>query len=266
MPALKWGGAWGRGSESRGPCNRRHRLPRSPPAGRDTPFGRCLPFKARTRAAYAGLSMACMQGGRNSVVRRRRARNMSGEAASRAELGLSRRAARFRRSRVRPREGARERGSLSFSSRGGPLVISVAVREKADAVARSLVSRQRGGQCDRRCGHRACCRRAARTPITWPRAVGQIPIFFGQRPQRQGPSTRRTISRVSISTCRMSRCSTSAHGLTYGRFVLSNLRITPERVTESDIIEVRVAVTNEGARGRRKRRCSFLPHGQKWRA
>jgi beta-glucosidase len=38
------------------------------------------------------------------------------------------------------------------------------------------------------------------------------------------------------------------YGLTYGRFSLSNLRVSPSVVSEGDTIEVRVDVKNEGAR------------------
>src|SRR6185312_5515894 len=38
------------------------------------------------------------------------------------------------------------------------------------------------------------------------------------------------------------------HGLTYGKFAYSSLRVTPARVRETDTIEVRVNVTNEGTR------------------
>jgi beta-glucosidase len=36
------------------------------------------------------------------------------------------------------------------------------------------------------------------------------------------------------------------HGLTYGRFALSNLRVTPRQVRESDTVEVSVDVANVG--------------------
>jgi beta-glucosidase len=37
-------------------------------------------------------------------------------------------------------------------------------------------------------------------------------------------------------------------GLTYGRFALSNLRVTPAEVEEHDNIKIRVDVVNEGSR------------------
>jgi beta-glucosidase len=36
------------------------------------------------------------------------------------------------------------------------------------------------------------------------------------------------------------------HGLTYGKFRFSNLRVTPERITSSDTISIQVDVTNDG--------------------
>jgi beta-glucosidase len=77
--------------------------------------------------------------------------------------------------------------------------------------------------------------------------VGQIPIFFGQRPSGRpfNPQDHFTSKYLDVSNEPLFHF---GHGLTYGRFVLSNLRVTPERVAEGDTIEVRVTVTNEGAR------------------
>jgi beta-glucosidase len=38
------------------------------------------------------------------------------------------------------------------------------------------------------------------------------------------------------------------HGLTYGRFALSNLRVTPVDAEDTDTMQIRVDVRNEGAR------------------
>jgi beta-glucosidase len=88
---------------------------------------------------------------------------------------------------------------------------------------------------------------SGRTPITWPRALGQVPIFYGQRncgrPENpQDHFTSRYLDSPNSSLFPF------GHGLTYGRFALSNLRVTPQSATEQEIIEVTVDVTNDGAR------------------
>jgi len=86
-----------------------------------------------------------------------------------------------------------------------------------------------------------------RTPMAWPRAVGQIPVFFGQRPSGRpaNPQDHYTSKYLDVPN---EPFFPFGHGLTYGRFVLSNLRVTPDHVLESDTIEVRIDVTNEGTR------------------
>lgn len=88
---------------------------------------------------------------------------------------------------------------------------------------------------------------SGRTPITWPRALGQVPLFYGQRNcgRPENPKDHFTSKYLDSPT---SSLFPFGHGLTYGRFALSNLRVTPESATEQQIFEVTVDVTNEGAR------------------
>lgn len=88
---------------------------------------------------------------------------------------------------------------------------------------------------------------SGRTPVSWPRALGQVPIFYGQRNcgRPENPKDHFTSKYLDSPT---SALFPFGHGLTYGRFELSNLRVTPESATEQEIIEVTVDVTNEGAR------------------
>jgi beta-glucosidase len=69
--------------------------------------------------------------------------------------------------------------AILFSGR--PLVVPWLI-EQADAVLAAWFPGQRGGQfavADVIFGRVSP---SGRTPMSWPRAVGQIPIFFGQRP------------------------------------------------------------------------------------
>jgi len=84
-----------------------------------------------------------------------------------------------------------------------------------------------------------------RTPITWPRAVGQVPIFFGQRPSGR-PMDPKDYFTSKYHDVPNDPLYPFGHGLTYGRFVLSNLRVTPDSVAERQEIEVAIDISNEG--------------------
>jgi beta-glucosidase len=88
---------------------------------------------------------------------------------------------------------------------------------------------------------------SGRTPITWPRAVGQIPLYFGQRhcgrpTEPVGPFSSGYIDEPHTPLFPF------GHGLSYGRFGMSNLRVTPESATPSATVEIRVDIENQGAR------------------
>ncbi len=84
-----------------------------------------------------------------------------------------------------------------------------------------------------------------RTPISWPRAVGQVPVFFGQRPSGRpfNPDDRFTSRYLDVAN---EPLYAFGHGLTYGRFTLANLRVTPQAVRETDTVEARIDVANKG--------------------
>lgn len=84
-----------------------------------------------------------------------------------------------------------------------------------------------------------------RTPITWPRAVGQVPIFFGQRPSGR-PMDAKDYFTSKYQDVPNDPLYPFGHGLSYGRFTLSNLRVTPDSVGEHQQIDVSVDLVNEG--------------------
>jgi beta-glucosidase len=88
---------------------------------------------------------------------------------------------------------------------------------------------------------------SGRTPITWPRALGQIPLFYSQRNsgRPENPNDHYTSKYLD---CPSSPLIPFGFGLTYGRFAYANLRLSAEAATVEDSIEVSVDVTNEGAR------------------
>ncbi len=172
------------------------------------------------------------------------ASNMSGEAASRAHPGLPGRQREFAQTVL---QCARARGIpvVAVLFTGRPLVLPWLI-EKADAVLAAWFPGSEAGNAiaDVITGRISP---SGRTPVTWARAAGQIPIFFGQRPggRPSDPHDPFTSKYLDVANTPQFHF---GHGLSYGRFRLSNLRVTPERVTESDSLEVRIDVTNTGAR------------------
>jgi beta-glucosidase len=77
--------------------------------------------------------------------------------------------------------------------------------------------------------------------------AGQTPLFFGQRPSSRPADPKDPFTSKYLDTPNEPLFA-FGHGLSYGRFALSNLRVLPRQVRESDTIEMRVDVTNEGAR------------------
>jgi beta-glucosidase len=88
---------------------------------------------------------------------------------------------------------------------------------------------------------------SGRTPITWPRALGQIPLFYSQRAcgRPENPDDRFTSKYLDSPS---SPEFPFGFGLTYGRFSYTNLRVAPESATAGDVIDITVDVTNDGAR------------------
>ena len=88
---------------------------------------------------------------------------------------------------------------------------------------------------------------SGRTPISWPRALGQVPIFFGQRPGGRPADAKDHFTSKYLDVPN-EPLYPFGHGLTYGQCAVSNLRVMPASVTESDTIEARIDVSNRGGR------------------
>jgi beta-glucosidase len=80
---------------------------------------------------------------------------------------------------------------------------------------------------------------SGRLPITFPVAEGQLPLTYDHKPTGRGDDYVDLTGQPLFPF---------GHGLTYGRFTYSDLRVTPGSVAESDTIRVQVQVTNEGDR------------------
>ena len=172
------------------------------------------------------------------------AANMSGEAASRGCLDLPGQQ-RALAEAVLERAHELDKRVVVVLFSGRPLVVPW-LFETADAVLAAWFLGSEAGNAiaDVLAGRVSP---GGRTPIGWPRAQGQIPVFFGERPTGR-PANRNDHYTSKYLDIPNEPLFPFGHGLTYGRFVLSGLRVTPDRVSETGTLEVSVDVTNEGAR------------------
>jgi len=171
------------------------------------------------------------------------AAEMSGEAASRAHPELPGEQRALAEAVI---EGARA-GRIPVVVVlfcGRPLIVPWLV-ERADALLIAWFPGTEGGNAvaDVLTGRASP---SGRTPITWPRALGQIPLFYGQRNsgRPENPADRFTSKYLDSPS---SPLIPFGFGLTYGRFAYANLAVSPESASAGDTIEVSVDVTNEGA-------------------
>jgi len=161
------------------------------------------------------------------------AATMSGEAASRAHLGLpglqqQLADAVFDRAKGKP--------VIVILFSGRPLVIPE-LAGRADALIASWFPGSEAGNAiaDVVTGKTVP---SGKTPVSWPRAVGQIPVFFGQRPGGRpfNPADHYTSHYSDVDN---SPLFPFGHGLSYATFDIANLRMTSGGAA--------VDVTNTGA-------------------
>ena len=145
---------------------------------------------------------------------------MSGEAASRAYLDLPGRQ-RALAEAVFDRARTLRLPVIVVLFSGRPLIVPWLV-ERADAV---LAAWFLGSEAGSAIGDviTGTVSPSGRTPVSWARALGQVPLFFGQRPSGRpaDPKDRFTSKYLDVPN---EPLFPFGHGLTYGRFTLSNLR------------------------------------------
>jgi beta-glucosidase len=164
---------------------------------------------------------------------------MSGEAASRVDLGLPGR----QRALAEAVLGLGKPVVVTLSS-GRPLTLPW-LFERAGAVLATWFLGQEAGRAiaDVVTGK---FNPTGRLPVSWPRHVGQVPIFYNEL-----PSGRPFAPGVHYSSTYLDAPPTPqfpfGHGLSYSRFSLFDLHCEPTRVEGDDTIDVSVAVHNESA-------------------
>jgi beta-glucosidase len=87
---------------------------------------------------------------------------------------------------------------------------------------------------------------SAKLPVTVPRGLGQVPIFYAERPTGRPPSAERWTSRYLDE--RVDPLFPFGFGLSYTRFEYAGLEVSPGATGPAGKIEVRVRVKNAGSR------------------
>jgi beta-glucosidase len=172
------------------------------------------------------------------------AATMSGEAASRAHLGLPGRQREFAEA-VFERAKRLRKPVIVILFSGRPLVVPWLVEKSNAMLAAWFLGSEAGNAIgDVILGHVSP---SGRTPVSWARAAGQVPIFFGERPTGRpaDPNDYYTSKYLDVSN---EPLFPFGYGLSYGQFKYSNLRVPRESVAERDTVVVRVDVMNEGSR------------------
>jgi beta-glucosidase len=162
---------------------------------------------------------------------------MSGEAASRVDLGLP---------------GRQRALAEAILDLGKPVVVTLSsgrpltlpwLFERADAVLATWFLGHEAGHAvaDVLTGK---FNPSGRLPVSWPRHVGQVPIFYNEF-----PSGRPYVPGVHYSSTYLDQPPTPqfpfGHGLSYSRFELNDLRCEPTRAKADDSLEVSLGVHNE---------------------
>jgi beta-glucosidase len=169
---------------------------------------------------------------------------MSGEAASRAHPHLPGRQRHLADS-VFDRARALGKPVIVILFSGRPLIVPWLIERADAAIAAWFPGSEAGnGIADVLTGRVSP---SGRTPVTWARNLGQVPLFYAARPTGRAadPNDKYTSKYLDSSNDPLFPF---GHGLNYGRFVLSNLRSSKETLQEGETLTVRVDVANQGPR------------------
>jgi beta-glucosidase len=162
---------------------------------------------------------------------------MSGEAASRADLGLPGRQRALA-------EAVLDLGKpvVVLISSGRPLTLPW-LFERANAF---LATWFLGGSA----GHAVAdvltgrFNPTGKLPLSWPRVIGQVPIFYRQRPTGRPtqPGEHYSSSYLDVPATPQFPF---GHGLSYSRFALLDLTCSPSSARAGEFVEVSVTVAND---------------------
>jgi beta-glucosidase len=195
------------------------------------------------RSGIAAAVAAC-EGAEAIVLCLGEAAVMSGEAASRADPGLPGQQQALAEA-VAAHARARRVPFIVVLFSGRPLVIPWLAQHADALVAAWFLGCEAGNAlADVLTGKVSP---SGRTPMSWPRSVGQVPVYFGQRPTGRpaDPKDKFTSKYLDVANDPLYPF---GHGLTYGQFTIDKLRVSATTLRPGQTITVEVDVTNTGAR------------------
>jgi beta-glucosidase len=165
--------------------------------------------------------------------------DLSGEGGSRARPGLP-----GRQAELLAAVAAAGRPIVTVLTAGRPL-IEAAVFERSNAVLMAWGPGTAGGDAiaDVITGR---AEPGGRLPVTWPETVGQIPIFFGQRPTGRPPEEGNRYTARYIDGPVTPRFS-FGHGLSYATFRYGPPVLSVATLAPGETLEVTVDVENTSA-------------------
>ena len=181
-------------------------------------------------AAAADLVVLCL--GENGL--------MSGEGASRGRPGLPGRQAELARAIL-----ALGRPTVVLLTAGRPLIEPWLFETAGTIVATLALGSEAGnGVADLLSGDADF---TGRLPFTWPVDVGQIPIFFSQRPTGRpaDPGNRYSARYIDLP---VEPLFPFGHGLAYAAIELANVRVDRQTLSDGEVLTVEVEATNPSAR------------------
>lgn len=166
--------------------------------------------------------------------------DMSGEAASRARLGLPGRQQALADTMLDLRKPV-----IMMLSSGRPLMVADLI-ERADAVLATWFLGSEAGNAiaDVLTGR---FDPSGRLPVTWPLDIGQVPIHYAQAPTGRppDPDNRYTSKYIDLA---VEPLFPFGYGLSYTRFSHHDLRLRASALSPTDELVVTVNVRNDGAR------------------
>jgi beta-glucosidase len=164
--------------------------------------------------------------------------DMSGEAASRAAPGLPGRQRELAEAVL-----ATVVPVVVLLSSGRPLMVTWLVERARAALATWFLGDMAGHAiADVLTGR---FNPTGRLPVTWPREIGQIPIFYAERSSGRPPDSTDPFTSKYLDLP-IEPLFPFGHGLSFSKVELANLRVSRNELEPNDHVEVEVDAVNEG--------------------
>jgi beta-glucosidase len=193
-----------------------------------------------TSTAGFGAAVAAARGAKVAILVLGERHDMSGEAASRASLGLP-----GKQQQLLEAVAATGTPVVLVLMNGRPLILEWAA-EHVPAILETWFLGVEAGNAtaDVLFGD---VNPSGRLPVTFPRSVGQIPLYYNARNTGRPMSPQNKFTSKYIDVPNTPRYP-FGFGLSYTTFAYRDLRVSPARARVTDTVTATVTVTNTGSR------------------